>query len=182
MKRTHSLLARLFPAVGLAFLACTWTPAMAAQHILACDTDGQSIPAHSSALVHCESPAISLATFNFLTIQHAAGDASASSNALNIQSIEVTLNLLDAGSSQVDFIDLAFSPYANVDAGGHNATFGGINTPGLTILKSTLANDPIAIKFATPVVSVEFQLQVFVENPSVSAHTVSESLRVIASY
>jgi hypothetical protein len=121
--------------------------------------------------------------FNHFTIEHVASDASATSAGVTIQSIETTLNLLDASDTQVDFIDFAFSPYANVAAGGQNATFGGINTPSdLTIFKSTLANDPIAIGTGDPVVSVQFQLQIFVTNTTASSQVAFGTLRVIADF
>ncbi len=183
MSRKHSFSAGFVSIVGLVFLACSGAPAAASQHLVVCDTDGQSIPAHSSAFVHCETPPLLLSTFNHITVEHVGSDASASAVGVVIQSIETTLNMLDAGNSLVDFIDLAFSPYANVDAGGQNATFGGINTPDdFTIFKNTLASDPISIEFSDPVVSVQFQLQVFVNNTTGSTQTASESLRVVADY
>lgn len=196
MSRGYSFLAALASAAGLAFLAYASSPALAMgpTHILVCDTDGHTVAAHAAVLVACTTPAIQLSDFTFdssqgghgsIDVEHVGANASASSSAITIQSIEATLNMLDSSSSLVDFIDFAFSPYANVTAGGANATFGATQTPpghGIDIDKDTIENDPIAVKFGLTVTQIQFQLQVFVVNNSASSQKVSESLRLVVNY
>lgn len=183
MSRKHPLLATLASTAGLLLLAGLWSSAFASSptdSFLICDNDGVSIPAHATVLVSCTTPAVPLSSFDAIEIKQVAPNASGTTG-ISILSIETTLNMLDSGNSQVDFIDFAFSPYANVTAGGANATFGAAEIPKLCLPKKAIQNDPIAVAFSITITQVQFQLQVYVTNNTSSAQSVSESLRTLVT-
>jgi len=161
--------------IGLLFMACYWSSALAAvgQHIVVCDADSVSVPAHSMKIVHCETPLVPL---GFFEVEYLAGDASA--NGGIIQSIEATINFLDNSSNVWDFMDVALSPYANVSAGGF-ATFGTTTSPDISLFKSTIQNDPNG---GANITKIQLQLQVFVQNNNATPVVASESLRAIVDY
>jgi hypothetical protein len=161
---------------GLVFVACCWSSAFGAQHILVCDNDSHAVAAHSMAIVHCETPSINLSDFTFFQIEYLAGDASANGGV--IQSIEANINFLDNIGNVWDFMDVAFSPYANFTPGGF-ATFGTTNSPNINLSKSTIQSDPNG---GANITKVQLQLQVFVQNNTAAPVIASESLRAIVDY
>jgi hypothetical protein len=172
----------------LLFSAGFCSPALAAStHILVCDTNTQLVPPHSIGLVSCTTPSIPLASVGLVTgftLNYVSGDTSSSAGSV-IASVEGTMNFLDATATVWDFFDVVFSPYAGVPGGGTppaNITYGGTNSPNLFLPKAAILADPIAKKNGITLTDIQFELQVFVNNPTAGNQFASESLRVVAFY
>jgi len=173
---------------GLLFLAGAGSSAWAQQRVLLCNIDGVSVPAHSSAVVTCLTNMISMGAISSpsedLRVEYADASGQTTDPLAVIDSVEATLNANNGANVSLDFMDVALSPYAHVAGGGgkfpNYATFGGVNSPNIDLLRSTITAWTVGQGFG-PTVNVNFELQVFVTNNATTPQFVVGTLRVIAS-
>jgi len=182
MKRV--LLAASASLAGLLFLACAGSSASAqTQVVLPCFISATPVPAGKSAVATCFTnmiPLSAITTGEDLRVDYVDADGGTSAPALVINTIEATLNVNNVSNQFLDYMDVAFSPYVNAPGGGgasgNVSTFGGLNSPNIDLLKST-------IKTWVPTANnVNFELQVFVTNNGTVSENAIGSLHVIVDY
>ena len=173
---------------GLLFLAGAGSSAWAQQQrILFCNIDGTLIPAHSHAVATCLTNMIAMSAITAgedLRVEYADASGQTTDPGAIIDSVEATLNVNNNVNVVQDFMDVAFSPYAHVPGGGGAApnfsTFGGVNSPNIDLLKSTI-NAWTVGQALGPANNVNFELQVFVTNSTATNQFIVGTLRVIVS-
>jgi hypothetical protein len=164
------------------------------QYILACDVNSAAVAKNTIALASCTTPlgsdvpvpaTIPVTKKGILEIEFIGADASTSAPGAFIESLEVTLNFLDSKGDQVDFMDVAFSPYAHVAGGGTppaNITYGTTNSPNIFLYGNTILKNPVAVTFGETITQAQLQLQEFVNNTTSSGAVANGTLRVIADF
>jgi len=172
---------------GLLFLAGAGSSAWAQQRVLLCNIDGVSVPAHSSAVVTCLTNMIAMGAIGAgedLRVEYADASGQTTDPLAVIDSVEATLNANNGANVNLDFMDVALSPYAHVAGGGgkfpNYSTFGGVNSPNIDLLKSTIQAWTVSQGFG-PTTNVNFELQIFVTNNATTPQFVVGTLRVIVS-
>jgi hypothetical protein len=187
MSMKRFLVAASASLAGLMVLVCAWSSASAAgQVVYFCELNPTNVAAHSSTVVTCSSSTLQGFMTDFNTA-YVNADASADSPDITINSIEVTLNGLQAGSILLDYMDIAFTPYVDTVGGGgipgNNTTYGGFNSPNLDLCKTAantwLKTSPFS---GTPPFSYQYELQIFVSNSDSTVHHVSGTLHVITNF
>ncbi len=182
------LMAASASLAGLLFLAGAGSSAWAQQRILFCNIDGTLIPAHSHAVATCVTNMIAMSAIicpaEDLRVEYADASGQTTDPGAIIDSVEATLNVNNNVNVVQDFMDVAFSPYAHVPGGGGAApnfsTFGGVNSPNIDLLKSTI-NAWTVGQALGPANNVNFELQVFVTNSTATNQFIVGTLRVIVS-
>lgn len=176
---------------GLLFLAGAGSSAWAQQRILLCNIDGTVVPAHSHTVATCLTNMIPLAAITSATedlrVEYADANAQTTDPSAVIDSVEATLNANNGANVSLDFMDVALSPYVHVPGGGGTApsganlgTFGGVNSPNIDLLRSTITAWTVGQGFG-PTANVNFELQVFVTHTGATSQFVDGTLRVIVS-
>jgi len=172
---------------GLLFLAGAGSSAWAQQRVLLCNIDGVSVPAHSSAVVTCLTNMIAMGAIGAgedLRVEYADASGQTTDPLAVIDSVEATLNANNGANVNLDFMDVALSPYAHVAGGGgqfpNYSTFGGVNSPNIDLLKTTIQAWTVSQGFG-PTTNVNFELQIFVTNNATTPQFVVGTLRVIVS-
>ena len=178
---------------GLLLLACGGSSVWAQQQkVLFCNIpmtgNAPTIAAGKSGVVTCSTVQQPLSAIispaEDLRVEYVDADAQTSDPSLVIDSIEVTLNVNDSSNNLIDFMDVGFSPYAHVTGGGgitsNLSTFGGLNSPNIDMLKSTITGwiNPQGFGNAN---NYQYELQVFVTNTGTKTQYATGTLRVIQS-
>jgi hypothetical protein len=183
------LIAASASLAGLLVLACAWSlaSAAAAQIVLTCNndgiTDGSPIPAGATSVVTCETTKVNLSSFTNFTVDYVGIDGQGSNNKVIINGIEATLNVNNA-HGLLDFMDVAFSPYAGAMGGGGTSpnfsTYGGTQSPNISLDKNTIFSWISALNLGLgPPTNITFEAQVFVTNTDTSHQFAYDTLRVI---
>lgn len=185
MKRV--LVAMSASLAGLMMFVCTWSSASAqSQVVYFCNINSVAIAAHSSTVVNCSSA--TLAGFSSdVNTAFVNADVSADSPDITINSVKATFNGLQSGSTLLDYMDIAFSPYVDTVGGGGipglNTQYGGFNSPNMDLCKTTITKWLKSAPFnGTIPFSFQYELFLYVTNSDTVVHHVSGTLHVITNF